>query len=454
MTQFPAVRERRLDWFTSARTFVRLPSDPKKRINSMSKASRKDSQALFSDILNRWRDNSELQDRKAREKTMVLTKKKKEKLNEEARIKAILRAARYATVSAGFIEISSGALFAPLFVDRYMLPVDRLSRSFNLRAALFTMITAELWNDLYLETCYNLEKHIQAEKSSSTRRVRHIRSSNKRQRTLRSWGNYRVITQSEFWRLIATIIHCARTPHSSISSLYSSDNAPDVVAKLLPEKLFTLARPALQIDDLESFCRTLNVIWCSKMIASGIFVIDESLWKFICKTKGTKKYQVVRTIPRKPAGTGLLSYELVGFSGRINLPYTYCVCPVTDKYNPTASQAAFFLMDAWNENKPEGSPADPLAIMDSAFSSEAALQGFEARGWKYCVSVNSQNHPQLCNALASGLHQFEYRIFAHKSGERISPPIRLNLHPPTNRRRGEREKAPRSSLSMPRMHIE
>src|SRR3989338_10015093 len=133
----------------------------------MSKASRKDSHALFSDTLNRWRDNSELQDRKAREKTMVLTKKKKEKLNEEASIKAILRADRYATVSAGFIEISSGAVFAPRFVDRYMLPVDRLSRSFNLRAALFTMITAELWNDLYLETCYNLEKHIQAEKSSS-----------------------------------------------------------------------------------------------------------------------------------------------------------------------------------------------------------------------------------------------------------------------------------------------
>src|SRR3989338_5194431 len=92
------------------------------------------------------------------------------------------------------------------------------------------------------------------------------------------------------------------------------------------------------------------------MIASGIFCIDESLWKFVCKQKGSdsENAKVVRAIPRKPAKIGLLSYQLSGFLTRSNKPYTFGIIPMTHRQHCTPTEAADYLMKLYNSHKPWG----------------------------------------------------------------------------------------------------
>jgi len=389
-------------------------------LRKMSKRSKTSHKVLFSDTLSQWRDQTERRRRIERANSSSIASKKKKQQALLTSQEASLRAARYSMVEVGYSEISFNAQFTPLFEDRYLLPDIRLTRQASLRDTIFAMIPLEIWNDLYIELCWNLEKLKEKEAEAPIHRVSASKRPKKRPRAMKSWGNYRTITQQEFWRFIATLVHCASSNDSSIDMMYSSSlHSRYLLAKLLPERLFMTLRASFRLFDIPKLCERLSQVWCSKMIASGVFAIDESLWKYVCKTKKTENYNVVRTIPRKPAGTGILSYELVGYSGRIKAPFTFGICPVTDTQKPSSTNAAFSLIDTWNAFKPDGSPEHPVAIMDAAFSSTPALDGYETRGWKYIASVNSQAHQQMSNALTSGLQPFEYRIFARDSDNRV-----------------------------------
>ena len=188
--------------------------------------------------------------------------------------------------------------------------------------------------------------------------------------------------------------------------------------KLLPQRTFRIVRGLLWHNRFEDFCEDLSIISIQMMIASGIFCIDESLWKFVCKQKGSdsENAKVVRAIPRKPAKIGLLSYELSGFLTRSNKPYTFGIIPMTHRQHCTPTEAADYLMKLYNcSHKPGGSP-QPFVIMDSAFSSEACLKLAQENGWLFSVSVNSQLYSSLSTAIRAGLQRFEYRMFQTSDG--------------------------------------
>jgi hypothetical protein len=146
------------------------------------------------------------------------------------------------------------------------------------------------------------------------------------------------------------------------------------------------------------------------VISTGLFCIDESLWKFVCRINGTENNRVTRTIPRKPAGTGLLSYELCGFASLCQLPYTFGIVPITLTHQPSPASAAFLLIDRFNLNKPLGTPKERFCVFDSAFCAADALKGYDERGWKYCVSLNQKYHPDISTVLLKNLSLFEFRM--------------------------------------------
>src|SRR3989338_7937805 len=184
------------------------------------------------------------------------------------------------------------------------------------------------------------------------------------------------------------------------------------------------------------------------MIASGIFCIDESLWKFVCKQKGSdsENAKVVRAIPRKPAKIGLLSYELSGFLTRSNKPYTFGIIPMTHRQHCTPTEAADYLMKPYNSHKPGGSP-QPFVIMDSAFSSEACLKLAQENGWLFSVSVNSQIYSSLSTAIRAGLQSFEYRMFQTSDGL-VMTAYNSQFEPSSKKNRGSKKETQLEVLNL------
>ena len=218
--------------------------------------------------------------------------------------------------------------------------------------------------------------------------------------------------------LWATIIHSTRAARTSVKNLYHL-SPPHITARLLSQSLFSKFRTCLAVQDLDEFCRRLSEVWTRSMTATGIFCVDESLWKFICHTKGTENNDVVRAIPRKPAKMGLLSYELCGFAYHSKLPYPFSIVPVTKTNRPSTTDAAFTLLDLFDRYKPLGTPKGLVCIMDSAFSSSDALTGYEERGWLYSVAINPHFHQDLAFLLGHGLNLFECRMLTDPHNYRI-----------------------------------
>ena len=321
-----------------------------------------------------------------------------------------LLASQYRLVYEGYINVSLAPLLTPRIEQHPMYSAEGASSStrssYGLKATLFRLIPKSFWTTIYLSLCEQLRLKSKKEKQAAEIR-RNDATISRRQRY--SSNNFRELTESEFWRLWATIIFSAKTSHSNVDNLYNL--TPDRIRqKLLPKSLFVHSRPSLSLNDFDGFCREISALWCQAVMSTDLFCIDESLWKFVCRINGTENNQVTRTIPRKPAGTGLLSYELCGFASLCQLPYTFGIVPITLTNQPSPAAAAFSLIDCFNSNKPTGTPTNLLCIFDSAFCAADALKGYDDRGWKYCVSLNQQYHQDISSVLLNNLSLFEFRM--------------------------------------------
>jgi hypothetical protein len=386
----------------------------------------REAKQLFQDHHASWEDRQTLVERKKLENRSKKTATKARLAKLDSTAYQAVTATRCLLRFRGYEQVSLGAVFTPRFQIGMIMPVARSSRSYSLKEAIFRMIPLDIWNDLFLQTNDYIENKANKEHlllscnaPSKTR--------GKFQRT--SWNNYRPLSQQEFWRLLATIIHCIRTNVRKIEDLYSDTFNPDIAQRLLPFKLFKLVRPALRAQNLNGLCDQLSKLWTEQVIASGVFCIDESLWKYICKVRGTENYDMIRTMSRKPAGTGLLAYELSGFTLSSKYPYSFAIVPMTKSVKLSSKDAALYLIDIWNKYKPQGSPIDPVAIMDGAFSSANSLEEIEKRNWKYCVSLNSIYYPSLSAALIHDLNIFEYRILCCSGSDRIFTAYKTQFSP-------------------------
>lgn len=315
-------------------------------------------------------------------------------------------AAQFQCIDAGYRLVSQPQTFQPKLEKFDTLPnFSRLRSQTELEPVLFSLIPLDLWSQLFLGVNQQVQVRVEKEKlrAQVKRNERHSCSSAKY-----AHGNYRTLSESRFWRLMATIVYACQKRVESVDDLYASQEDINV-QKLLPFTDFKKYRPCLIPERLEQFCETLTAIWTKGMISSGVFCVDESLWKFVPKGTGGENREIVRTIPRKPAGTGLLSYELCGFTTYSKMPYTYGIMPITLSQAPSARDAALHLISRFNAEKPVGTPAPPVCILDSAFSSADTLKEITKLGWTYCVSLNSQWYQQLAAVLKSDLCLYQYR---------------------------------------------
>ncbi|MDP2437856.1 MAG: hypothetical protein Q8P67_19105 [archaeon] len=196
---------------------------------------------------------------------------------------------------------------------------------------------------------------------------------------------------------------------SSIADLYQQ--TPLLMRRrLLNSRNFGELRSHLAPLDIDQFAIDLSQHWLKSMIPSGLFGIDESLWRFECLVPDTENNQVIRSIPSKPAKHGLLSYELCGFTRFSNLPYTFAIVPITLQTKFSSGEAALHLIELFNSHSPASSEMKNTCIMDAAYSAQGTLTAIGEKKWRHIVSFNPTFHQDLALVLRSGISPYEHRM--------------------------------------------
>ena len=323
--------------------------------------------------------------------------------------------ARFLLHTQGFSNITIGSTFTPRFdLQTTGVTFSLLRSQVNLKEVIFRVVPVDLWRVLFEQLNSRLAALAERQRQTASAR----RDSSPGPRSSKTSGpSHRMINESEFWLMWSTNTIACRLQSKSIEDLFE-ETPPGRQRKMLSKLLFTNIRGSIALDNLNDFTDRLSRTWTGLLQPSGAFVIDESLWKFKCRTNSTENLMVVRTIPRKPAKTGLLAYELASFTSHSKLPYVHAIAPVTIAKAWSPNDAADHLINLYEDSKPKTAPHPPVLIADSAFTSAAALKNYAKWGWLFCCSMSAKFYQQLALVMPAELQCYEYRILRDVAGDK------------------------------------
>ena len=172
-------------------------------------------------------DRQEMQRRKraSRSSDQKLKKSRKRKAQEQESRR--LLASEFRLALEGWVNVSDGAILSPRYQEQLMIstaPTSSSTRSScSLRSVLFRIMPPAIWSVIFRDLDLTLSARHDADQLEAEQRRQDPACQG---RSRYSNSSYRPLTESQFWRLWATIVHACRSNQSSIQRMYRM--CPDV----------------------------------------------------------------------------------------------------------------------------------------------------------------------------------------------------------------------------------